>query len=54
MFDSFRVFILALGHFTVDIYANLLPPLLPVFQAMYGLSYAALGTLTAIFPSRPR
>jgi len=49
MFDSFRVFILALGHFTVDIYANLLPPLLPVFQAMYGLSYAAIGTLTAIF-----
>jgi Nitrate/nitrite transporter len=49
MFDTFRVLLLALGHFTVDVYANLLPPLLPVFQTMYNLSYSALGTLTAIF-----
>jgi FSR family fosmidomycin resistance protein-like MFS transporter len=49
MFDTFRVFLLSLGHFTVDIYANLLPPLLPIFQVMYNLSYAAIGTLTAIF-----
>ncbi len=49
MFDTFRVLLLALGHFTVDVYANLLPPLLPVFQTMYNLSYSALGILTAIF-----
>ena len=40
---------LGLGHFTVDIYANLLPPLLPVFKQMYGLSYAATAGLTSIF-----
>ncbi len=40
---------LGLGHFTVDIYANLLPPLLPIFKQMYGLSYAATAGLTSIF-----
>jgi FSR family fosmidomycin resistance protein-like MFS transporter len=33
----------------VDIYANLLPPLLPMFKQMYGLSYAATAGLTSIF-----
>jgi MFS transporter, FSR family, fosmidomycin resistance protein len=33
----------------VDIYANLLPPLLPMFKQMYGLSYAATASLTSIF-----
>ncbi len=41
--------LLGLGHFTVDVYANLLPPLLPIFQALYSLSYAATAGLTAIF-----
>jgi MFS transporter, FSR family, fosmidomycin resistance protein len=49
MFDKFRVFLLALGHFTVDVYANLLPPLLPIFQATYNLTYAAVASLTAVF-----
>ena len=40
---------LGLGHFTVDVYANLLPPLLPIFKEMYGLSYAATAGLTSIF-----
>jgi len=48
-FDRFRVFLLALGHFTVDVYANLLPPLLPIFQAAYNLTYAATAGLTALF-----
>lgn len=48
-FDKFRVFLLGLGHFTVDVYANLLPPLLPMFKQMYGLSYAATAGLTSIF-----
>lgn len=38
-----------MGHFTVDVYANLLPPLLPIFKEMYGLSYAATAGLTSIF-----
>jgi FSR family fosmidomycin resistance protein-like MFS transporter len=49
MFDKFRVLLLALGHFTVDVYANLLPPLLPIFQATYNLTYAAVASLTAVF-----
>jgi FSR family fosmidomycin resistance protein-like MFS transporter len=48
-FDRFRVLLLGLGHFTVDVYANLLPPLLPMFKQMYGLSYAATAGLTSIF-----
>lgn len=40
---------LGLGHFTVDVYANLLPPLLPIFKDLYGLSYAATAGLTSIF-----
>ncbi|HEY3422102.1 MAG TPA: MFS transporter [Methanocellaceae archaeon] len=43
------MFLLGLGHFTVDVYANLLPPLLPIFKEMYGLSYAATAGLTSIF-----
>jgi MFS transporter, FSR family, fosmidomycin resistance protein len=49
MFDKFRVFLLALGHFMVDVYANMLPPLLPIFQATYDLTYAAVASLTAVF-----
>ncbi|WP_174590641.1 MFS transporter [Methanocella conradii] len=48
-FDKLRVFLLGLGHFTVDVYANLLPPLLPIFKEMYGLSYAATAGLTSMF-----
>jgi MFS transporter, FSR family, fosmidomycin resistance protein len=48
-FDKFRVFLLGLGHFTVDVYANLLPPLLPLFKQTYGLTYAATAGLTSIF-----
>ncbi|MCD1294589.1 MFS transporter [Methanocella sp. CWC-04] len=48
-FDKFRVFLLGLGHFTVDVYANMLPPLLPIFKQLYGLSYAATAGLTSIF-----
>ncbi|CAJ36102.1 MFS transporter [Methanocella arvoryzae] len=48
-FDSFRVMLLALGHFTVDVYANLLPPLLPVFYIMYSLNDTAISLLTAVF-----
>lgn len=40
---------LALGHFTVDVYANLLPPLLPIFYLMYSLNDTAISLLTAIF-----
>jgi len=43
------VFLLGLGHFTVDVYANLLPPLLPMFKQMYNLSYAATAGLTSVF-----
>ncbi len=43
------MFLLGLGHFTVDVYANLLPPLLPLFKQMYNLSYAATAGLTSIF-----
>jgi FSR family fosmidomycin resistance protein-like MFS transporter len=49
MFDTFRVFLLALGHFTVDVYADMLPPLLTIFHTLYSLSYTAMGTLTAVF-----
>lgn len=48
-FDKLRVFLLGLGHFTVDVYANLLPPLLPLFKQMYGLTYAATAGLTSTF-----
>lgn len=48
-FDKFRVFLLGLGHFTVDVYANLLPPLLPIFKEMYSLTYAATAGISAIF-----
>jgi FSR family fosmidomycin resistance protein-like MFS transporter len=41
--------LLGLGHFTVDIYANILPPLLPIFKNLYGLSYAATAGLTSLF-----
>jgi FSR family fosmidomycin resistance protein-like MFS transporter len=43
------VFLLGLGHFTVDIYANILPPLLPIFKNLYSLSYAATAGLTSLF-----
>jgi MFS transporter, FSR family, fosmidomycin resistance protein len=33
----------------VDVYANLLPPLLPIFKDMYDLSYAATAGLTSLF-----
>lgn len=48
-FDRLRVFLLGLGHFTVDVYANMLPPLLPIFKQLYGLTYAATAGLTSIF-----
>jgi FSR family fosmidomycin resistance protein-like MFS transporter len=41
--------LLALGHFTVDVYANLLPPLLPIFYIMYSLNDTAISLLTAVF-----
>lgn len=33
-FDKLRVFLLGLGHLKVDVYANLLPPLLSIFKEM--------------------
>ncbi|MGA9139033.1 MAG: MFS transporter [Methanocella sp.] len=48
-FDKFRVFLLALGHFTVDVYADMLPPLLTIFNTLYGISYTMMGILTAVF-----
>lgn len=48
-FDTFRVFLLSLGHFTVDVYANMLPPLLPLFYVMYSLNDTAISLLMAVF-----
>lgn len=48
-FDTFRVFILALGHLVNDSYSNLVPPLLPILKAAYGLSYTASGMLTTVY-----
>jgi len=42
-FDGFRILILALGHLVNDSYSNIVPPLLPMLKAAYGLSYAASG-----------
>lgn len=48
-FDGFRVFILALGHLVNDSYSNIVPPLLPLLKAAYGLSYAASGMLMTVY-----
>lgn len=48
-FDALRVSVLALGHLVNDSYSNLVPPLLPILKAAYGLSYAASGMLTTVF-----
>ena len=48
-FDSFRIFILALGHLVNDSYSNLIPPLLPMLKAAYGLSYMASGMLMTAY-----
>ncbi|HTY90036.1 MAG TPA: MFS transporter [Methanocella sp.] len=48
-FDTFRVSILSLGHLVNDSYSNLVPPLLPLLKAAYGLSYAASGMLTTAY-----
>ncbi|MCD1294590.1 MFS transporter [Methanocella sp. CWC-04] len=48
-FDKFRIFILALGHFITDCYANMVPPLLPLLRSAYDLSYAASGMIMTVF-----
>jgi FSR family fosmidomycin resistance protein-like MFS transporter len=48
-FDAFRILILALGHLVNDSYSNIVPPLLPMLKAAYGLSYAASGMLTTAY-----
>jgi MFS transporter, FSR family, fosmidomycin resistance protein len=48
-FDGFRILILALGHLVNDSYSNIVPPLLPLLKAAYGLSYAASGMLTTAY-----
>jgi MFS transporter, FSR family, fosmidomycin resistance protein len=48
-FDAFRVLILALGHLVNDSYSNIVPPLLPLLKAAYGLSYTASGMLTTVY-----
>ncbi|BAI62905.1 MFS transporter [Methanocella paludicola SANAE] len=48
-FDTFRILILAMGHLVNDSYSNIVPPLLPMLKAAYGLSYAASGMLTTVY-----
>lgn len=42
---SFFLFLLALGHFVVDMHSGALPILFPHLQESYALSYAQVGTL---------
>lgn len=42
------VLIAALGHFTVDFYSGMLPPLLPRFADKFGLSLAMAGAIMSV------
>ncbi len=46
------VFIVALGHFTHDVYSAFLAPLLPILQDRLGIGYALTGNL-AVFTQIP-
>lgn len=48
-FDSFRIIILAMGHLVNDSYSNLVPPLLPMLKAAYGLTYTASAALITAY-----
>ena len=48
-FDKLRVFILSLGHMVNDSYSNVIPPLLPLLQATYNLSYTLSGGIMTVF-----
>ena len=48
-FDKLRVSVLALGHMVNDCYSNVVPPLLPLLQAAYGLTYTLSGVIMTVF-----
>ena len=48
-FDKFRVLVLSLGHMVNDSYSNVVPPLLPMLQAVYGLTYTLSGMIMTVF-----
>ncbi|WP_424358160.1 MFS transporter [Methanocella sp. MCL-LM] len=48
-FDKLRVSVLALGHMVNDSYSNVVPPLLPLLQAAYGLTYTLSGLIMTVF-----
>lgn len=48
-FDRFRVLVLSFGHMINDSYSNVVPPLLPLLQAAYGLTYTLSGVIMTVF-----
>ncbi|CAJ36101.1 MFS transporter [Methanocella arvoryzae] len=48
-FDKLRVSVLALGHMVNDCYSNVVPPLLPLLQAAYGLTYTLSGVIMTVY-----
>lgn len=48
-FDKLRIFVLSLGHMVNDCYSNVIPPLLPLLQQTYGLSYALSGFIMTVY-----
>jgi FSR family fosmidomycin resistance protein-like MFS transporter len=48
-FDKLRILVLSLGHMVNDCYSNVIPPLLPLLQQTYGLTYALSGFIMTVF-----
>jgi FSR family fosmidomycin resistance protein-like MFS transporter len=48
-FDKLRILVLSLGHMVNDSYSNVVPPLLPLLQQTYGLTYALSGFIMTVF-----
>ncbi len=44
-----RIFLLSIGHMVNDAYSNVVPPLLPLLQSMYGLTYAMSGFIMTVY-----
>lgn len=49
LFKNRQLFALALGHFGVDMYPNILPVMYPLLVASLGLSYTMIGVMQLIY-----